>query len=79
MNPQAPADKAAMSSADIRAKHKQYLFPACTNYYEESIVLSEGKGMRLRDHDGREYLDFFGGILTVSVGHCNEQVNAAVK
>ena len=28
---------------------------------------------------GREYLDFFGGILTVSVGHGNERVNGAIK
>src|SRR5207247_11223305 len=28
--------------------------------------------------DGNEYLDFFGGILTVSVGHCNEKVTKAI-
>ena len=33
--------------------------------------------MRLKDVDGNEYLDFFGGILTVSVGHANDKVNAA--
>ena len=42
-------------------------------------MLAEGKGLRVRDLDGREYLDFFGGILTVSVGHGNEHVNAAIK
>ncbi|MGI8783485.1 MAG: aspartate aminotransferase family protein [Acidobacteriota bacterium] len=66
-------------SATVRAKHRQYLFPAVMNYYEESIVLTEGKGTRVRDLDGREYLDFFGGILTISVGHANDRVNAAVK
>ncbi len=30
------------------------------------------------DADGNQYLDFFGGIVTVSVGHCNEQVNKKV-
>jgi 4-aminobutyrate aminotransferase-like enzyme len=79
MNPKPLAAPEALSAADVRAKHKEYLFPATTNYYEESLVLTEGKGMRLRDIDGREYLDFFGGILTVSVGHCNDEVNAAVK
>ena len=67
------------SAADIRAAHKAHLFPACTNYYAEPIVLAEGKGMRVKDVDGRQYLDFFGGILTVSVGHCNDDVNNAVK
>jgi alanine-glyoxylate transaminase / (R)-3-amino-2-methylpropionate-pyruvate transaminase len=79
MNPPSRATPESATSAEIRAKHKQYLFPACTNYYDEPIVLSEGKGLRLRDLDGREYLDFFGGILTVSVGHANDEVNAAVK
>ncbi len=67
------------SAADIRAAHKKHLFPACTNYYAESVVLDSGKGMRVTDVDGKSYLDFFGGILTVSVGHCNDDVNTAVK
>jgi alanine-glyoxylate transaminase / (R)-3-amino-2-methylpropionate-pyruvate transaminase len=79
MNPQTQETRAAASSAEVRRKHKEFLFPAVSNYYEEPIVLAEGKGLRLRDLDGREYLDFFGGILTVSVGHANEDVNAAVK
>jgi 4-aminobutyrate aminotransferase-like enzyme len=33
----------------------------------------------VRDYDGNRYLDFFGGILTVSVGHANDKVNAAVR
>ncbi|HBU48299.1 MAG TPA: aspartate aminotransferase family protein [Myxococcales bacterium] len=54
------------------------MFPAVGNYYEESVVLNEGKGSRIKDLDGNEYLDFFGGILTVSVGHANERVTDAV-
>ncbi|HLN57668.1 MAG TPA: aspartate aminotransferase family protein [Thermoanaerobaculia bacterium] len=63
----------------IREKHKEYLFPATIQYYAEPIVFTEGKGLRIRDADGNEYLDFFGGILTVSVGHANDKVNAAIK
>jgi 4-aminobutyrate aminotransferase-like enzyme len=63
----------------VRAKHKEYLFPATIQYYQEPIVVTEAKGLRVRDADGNEYLDFFGGILTVSVGHTNEKVNAAIK
>jgi 4-aminobutyrate aminotransferase-like enzyme len=63
----------------VREKHKEYLFPAIIQYYSEPIVPTEAKGMRVRDADGNEYLDFFGGILTVSVGHANEKVNAAIK
>jgi alanine-glyoxylate transaminase / (R)-3-amino-2-methylpropionate-pyruvate transaminase len=63
---------------EAREKHRQYLLPATIQYYQEPIVLTEGKGLRIRDADGNEYLDFFGGILTVSVGHANEKVNAAI-
>ncbi len=79
MNPKTSDPTGAATSAEVRSKHEKYLFPAVTHYYAESTVLAEGKGLRLRDLDGREYLDFFGGILTVSVGHCNDEVNAAVK
>jgi 4-aminobutyrate aminotransferase-like enzyme len=79
MDPNVPVAPASGRAAGLRAKHKEFLFPAVTNYYEEPVALSEGRGLRVRDLDGREYLDFFGGILTVSVGHCNETVNAAVK
>ena len=67
-----------MKSQDIRDKHKQYLFPAVKNFYQESIVISKGKGAQITDMDGNTYLDFFGGILTVSIGHANKEVNAAV-
>ena len=72
------ADK-KQSAADVRAKHKEFLFPSVATYYEESVVLDSGKGSRLKDLDGREYLDFFGGILTVSLGQSHPKVNAAVK
>ncbi|HKB15745.1 MAG TPA: aspartate aminotransferase family protein [Planctomycetota bacterium] len=66
-----------MDSRTVRAKHKEFLF-GTFNYYEEPVVLAEGKGVRLKDLDGKSYLDFFGGILSISVGHANEEVNGAV-
>jgi alanine-glyoxylate transaminase/(R)-3-amino-2-methylpropionate-pyruvate transaminase len=66
------------TSREVREKHKEYLFPATIQYYQEPIVLTEGKGLRIRDADGNEYLDFFGGILTVSIGHSDDRVNAAI-
>jgi alanine-glyoxylate transaminase/(R)-3-amino-2-methylpropionate-pyruvate transaminase len=66
------------TSAEVRAKHKKFLFASVANYYEESVVLESGKGSRLKDLDGKTYLDFFGGILTVSLGQANERVNSAL-
>jgi 4-aminobutyrate aminotransferase len=35
--------------------------------------------MRVWDADGREYLDFFSGILTTAVGHCHPEVTARIQ
>jgi 4-aminobutyrate aminotransferase-like enzyme len=70
--------KKVPTSAEVRAKHKEFLFPSVANYYAEPVVLESGKGSRLKDHDGASYLDFFGGILTVSLGQAHEKVNAAL-
>src|SRR5271169_5404982 len=67
------------TNAEVTAKYKQYLFPSTATYYEEPIAIESGKGCVVRDYDGKKYLDFFGGILTISVGHANEKVNAAVR
>ncbi len=67
------------SVADVASKYKQYLFPSVATYYAEPVAIESGKGCQVRDFDGKTYLDFFGGILTVSVGHANERVNAAVR
>ena len=64
---------------EARDKHAKYLLPAVANYYAESVVLDSGSGSYVRDVDGRQYLDFFGGILTVSVGHCNPAVTEPLK
>lgn len=59
----------------IIEKHKQYMFPAVTQYYgDHPIVVSHAKDQYLWDVDGNRYLDFFGGVLTVSIGHCNDEV-----
>jgi 4-aminobutyrate aminotransferase-like enzyme len=67
------------SSKEIKTRHDKVMFPATANFYAEAIALKEGKGSRVTDFDGVTYLDFFGGILTVSVGHANERVANRVK
>lgn len=57
---------------------KSQLFPWVKPYYAEPLVLSEGEGVWVRDKLGKKYLDFFAGILTTSVGHCNPDVVSAV-
>jgi len=67
-----------MNRDEILKKQREFLFPAVKTYYEDPVVLTHGKGATATDLDGRSYLDFFGGILTVSVGHAQKDVNRAV-
>jgi 4-aminobutyrate aminotransferase len=59
-------------------KHKEFLFPAVATYYKEPLALTRGEGMYVWDENGDRYLDCFGGVLTVSVGHANPAVVKAV-
>ena len=67
-----------MTKEEIVLANQECLFPAVFHYYKEPLVLTRAKNQFVWDADGNQYLDFFGGILTVSVGHCNDKVNAKV-
>src|SRR6187397_1209274 len=59
-------------------KHKEFLFPAVATYYQEPLALVKGEGAHVWDDKGDKYLDCFGGVLTVSVGHANPRVTEAI-
>lgn len=64
-------------SASSHEKQKELLFPCIANYYQTPLMLTEAKGCTVTDSNGRQFLDFFGGILTVSLEHCQEEINQA--
>jgi PLP-dependent transaminase len=43
----------------------------------ERVIMAEGKGARLRDIEGREYLDATGGLWLAQVGHGREEIAEA--
>ncbi|HUS83102.1 MAG TPA: aspartate aminotransferase family protein [Dehalococcoidia bacterium] len=49
-----------------------------TTYKRLPVTLVRGEGCRLWDDAGKEYLDFFGGHVVVSLGHCHPVVVKAV-
>ena len=67
-----------MTKQEILLAQKEFIFPAVFHYFKEPLVVSHAKDQYVWDADGNQYLDFFGGIVTVSVGHCNEEVNSKV-
>lgn len=65
---------AGQTNAEIVAGQREYLLPAMLHMYDEPLPLVEGKGTRVRDADGNEYLDLFSGILTTSLGHAHPRI-----
>jgi 4-aminobutyrate aminotransferase-like enzyme len=68
-----------MTKDEALKKKDAYIFPCVTTYYSEPLVADRAQGHYVWDIDGRQYLDFFGGILTISVGHCNPKVTGTIK
>lgn len=48
-------------------------------YKRFPIVLREGRGTKVWCFDGKEYLDFVGGIAVNVLGHCHPRVVAAIQ
>jgi 4-aminobutyrate aminotransferase-like enzyme len=67
-----------MTKDEIILANKEFLFPAVFHYFREPLVVTRAKNQYVWDVDGRQYLDFLGGIVTVSVGHCNDEINSKV-
>jgi 4-aminobutyrate aminotransferase len=68
-----------MTKDEVLKKHKQYLFPSITTYYSNPLVTDHASMQYLWDVEGNKYLDFFGGIVTISVGHSNPRVTSKIK
>jgi alanine-glyoxylate transaminase/(R)-3-amino-2-methylpropionate-pyruvate transaminase len=67
------------SIEEVGALRQRYLSPALLTYYKDPIMIVEGSMQYLYDEKGRRYLDGFGGIVTISVGHCHPYVMQKAK
>ncbi|MCW5824300.1 MAG: aspartate aminotransferase family protein [Cyanobacteria bacterium TGS_CYA1] len=66
--------KPALSKAELKAKRDKYIFGSVKHLFADPPHFVKGQGQYLYDQEGREYLDMFAGIVTVSVGHCHPKV-----
>ncbi len=67
-----------MTKEEVLLAERDFLFPSVFHYYKNPLVISHAKDQYVYDSEGKQYLDFFGGIVTISVGHCNDDVNRKV-
>ncbi len=65
-----------MTNNDIAKKGQQYVM---NTYGRFPIAPIRGKGSYLWDADGKQYLDFVGGIAVCILGHCNDELVKALQ
>ncbi len=56
-------------------RYRNYVMPT----YAPKILFTRGRGVRLWDADGQEYLDFASGISVCNLGHCYPRVTKAIQ
>src|SRR5262249_3809418 len=66
-----PAPYTGPSREEVLAMRREYLTPGLITYYREPLMVVEGHMQYLWDETGKQYLDGFAGIVSVSVGHCH--------
>ncbi|MFN7137486.1 MAG: aspartate aminotransferase family protein, partial [Thermomonas sp.] len=67
--------QADSSAGELLALGQQVLLPV---YQPRQMVLARGRGSRLWDSAGRDYVDFAAGIAVCSLGHCDPELTAAL-
>jgi acetylornithine/N-succinyldiaminopimelate aminotransferase len=72
---QIAAEKSA-SAARIRADESRHLM---NTYKRPPIVFERGRGCRIYDSEGREYLDFLGGIAVNALGHAHPRLVRVIR
>lgn len=67
------------SPEEIIEGKRRFFFPNSMHFYRRPPHLVRGSMQYLYDHEGKRYTDFFAGVTVVNCGHCNPEINAAVR
>ena len=83
-----PAPKRLLSRSEELLSRAQKVIPGCAQTFSKGynqhvrgvapIYLERGKGARVWDVDGNEYIDYVQGLLPNILGYAHDEVNAAV-
>ncbi|MDW4907789.1 aspartate aminotransferase family protein [Streptomyces sp. ADMS] len=65
--------------SDLYGRHQAVLPDWLALYYADPIEITHGEGRYVWDADGKQYLDFFGGILTTMTAHALPEITKAVS
>jgi len=70
------AVKGGVSASHARADEARHLM---NTYKRPPIVFTRGRGCRVYDSNGREYLDFLGGIAVNALGHAHLRLVRTIR
>ncbi|OGW86943.1 MAG: acetylornithine aminotransferase [Omnitrophica bacterium RIFCSPHIGHO2_02_FULL_46_11] len=65
-----------MNNQEVASQYEQFVLPT---YVRSPLCLVKGKGSKVWDIEGHEYLDFFPGWAVSGLGHCHPAVINAIK
>ncbi len=65
-----------VSAAKVVAEESRYVMKT---YRRPPVVFTRGRGCRLYDSEGREYLDFLGGIAVNALGHAHPRMVRVIR
>ena len=64
--PTIPSEKQTqLTQIEINRKQKEYIFPSVSTYFSEAVPMDHASMQHTWDVNGKQYLDFFGGIVTI--------------
>jgi predicted acetylornithine/succinylornithine family transaminase len=75
MAPEAASENMTMVADDIQALESRHVLQT---YRRQPVTFVRGKGVRLYDTEGREYIDLLSGIGVTSLGHAHEGLTRAI-
>jgi alanine-glyoxylate transaminase/(R)-3-amino-2-methylpropionate-pyruvate transaminase len=75
----APRAYAGPPKAEVLALREAHLSPGLFHVYQEPLMVVEGRLQYVWDERGTRYLDAYGGIVSISAGHCHPAITARLQ
>ncbi len=69
----------ALADSLLESRQRSFMAQLRHQLYPTPLIVDRGFMEYLWDVEGRKYLDFFSGILVTNCGHCNPEINQAIK
>lgn len=71
--------KLSLQSMDTKKYLEESAHYIMNTYNRYPVILRKGRGMKVWGSDGKEYLDFVGGVAVNILGHCHPRVVVAIQ